>query len=131
MSRGGTGAGERKGRRREPPTGDPMEDLRRRIDAIDSRLVALLNERAECAIALGRTKQERALPIYQPAREEEVLGNVQKTNRGPLQAEALRRLFERIIDESRRIERIATDRGRENDAVGGVSPDPADPEGHQ
>jgi len=108
-----------------------MEDLRRRIDAIDRRLVALLNERAGCAIALGRVKQERALPIYQPAREEEVLGNVQRTNCGPLQSEALRRLFERIIDESRRIERIATDLGRENDAVGEESPDPADPEGHQ
>src|SRR5436190_13267199 len=130
-NRGETGAPEKRGRRRAPPPGDPMEDLRRRIDAIDRRLVALLNERAGCAIALGRVKQERALPIYQPAREEEVLGNVQRTNSGPLQSEALRRLFERIIDESRRIERIATDRGRENDAVGGVSPDPADPEGHQ
>ena len=122
---------ERTGVRRLPAPVDPMEDLRRRIDAIDRRLVALLNERAGCAIALGRVKQERALPIYQPAREEEVLGNVQRTNCGPLQSEALRRLFERIIDESRRIERIATDRGRENDTVGGVSPDPADPEGHQ
>src|SRR6266446_8849396 len=129
--RGGTGAVEREGRRRVPPRGDPMEDLRRRIDEIDRRLVALLNERAGCAIALGRVKQERALPIYQPAREEEVLGNVQRTNSGPLQSEALRRLFERIIDESRRIERIATDRGRENDAVGGVTPDPVDPEEHQ
>jgi len=129
--RRGTGAVGRTGRRRVPPPGDPMEDLRRRIDAIDRRLVTLLNERAGCAITLGRIKQERALPIYQPAREEEVLGNVQRTNGGPLQSEALRRLFERIIDESRRIERIATDRGRETAAAGGVTPDPVDPEGHQ
>ena len=88
---------------------DAMDDLRRRIDAIDRRMVRLLNERAGFAIALGRIKQKRGLPIYQPAREEEVLGNVQMTNGGPLQADALRRLFERIIDESRRIERIATD----------------------
>ncbi|OLD71930.1 MAG: hypothetical protein AUI33_07555 [Ignavibacteria bacterium 13_1_40CM_2_61_4] len=74
-------------------------------------MVRLLNDRAGCAIALGRVKQERGLPIYQPAREEEVLGNVQQSNGGPLESEALRRLFERIIDESRRIERIATDRG--------------------
>ena len=129
-NRGESRALEETGRRHVPSPGDPMEDLRRRIDAIDRRLVALLNERAGCAIALGRIKQERALPIYQPAREEEVLGNVQRTNVGPLQSEALRRLFERIIDESRRIERIATDRGRENDAVGGVTPDPVDPEEH-
>jgi chorismate mutase len=108
-----------------------MEALRRRIDAIDLRLVALLNERAECAIALGRIKHERALPIYQPAREEEVLANVQKTNGGPLQSAALRRLFERIIDESRRIERIATDRDRGPAGSGSIPPDPAGPGGHQ
>jgi chorismate mutase len=95
------------GRRR---TGDAMEELRDRIDAIDRKLVRLLNERAGCAIALGRVKKRRGLPIYQPAREEEVLGNVQRSSGGPLQPEALRRLFERIIDESRRIERIAIDR---------------------
>ena len=100
---------------------DAMDELRRRIDAIDIKMVRLLNERAGCAIALGRIKQERGLPIYQPAREEEVLGNVQRTNGGPLQSEALRRLFERIIDESRRIERIATDRS----AAGGPE-DPRD-----
>jgi len=87
-----------------------MEELRRRIDTIDRRIVRLLNERAGCAIALGRIKKRGGLPIYQPAREEEVLGNVQRSSGGPLESEALRRLFERIIDESRRIERIATDR---------------------
>lgn len=96
---------------RRPARPDEMEDLRRRIDAIDRKMVRLLNDRAGCAIALGRIKKRRGLPIYQPAREEEVLGNVQRTNAGPLQSEALRRLFERIIDESRRIERIATDGG--------------------
>jgi len=87
---------------------DPFEELRRRIDAIDHRVVALLNERAGHAITLGRIKKERGLTIYQPAREEEVLRNVQESNAGPLEDAALRRLFERIIDESRRIERVAT-----------------------
>ena len=116
-----------RGRRPGPTPGDTMEILRGRIDAIDRRLVALLNERAGCAIALGRIKMELALPIYQPAREEEVLGNVQRTNGGPLQSEALRRLFERIIDESRRIERVATDRGRETASTGNALGDPAGP----
>jgi chorismate mutase len=98
------------GRRRPRTALDSMEELRRRIDAIDQKMVALLNERADCAIALGRVKKARGLPIYQPAREEEVLGNVQRTNGGPLRSEALRRLFERIIDESRRIERVATEK---------------------
>src|SRR5213593_2677026 len=101
----------RQGRRSRRPI-DPMEDLRLRIDAIDRKMVRLLNERAGCAIELGGIKEKRGLPIYQPAREEEVLGNVQRSNGGPLEPEALRRLFERIIDESRRIERIATHRAR-------------------
>jgi chorismate mutase len=95
-------------KRRRAPGGDPLEDLRRRIDVIDRKMVCLLNERAGWAIALGRVKQSRGMPIYQPAREEEVLRNVQGCNGGPLEEGALRRLFERIIDESRRIERIAT-----------------------
>ena len=106
--RAGDSASKGSGRRR--PTGDAIEELRLRIDAIDRKMVRLLNERAGCAIALGRVKNERGLPIYQPAREEEVLSNVRRASGGPLESEALRRLFERIIDESRRIERIATER---------------------
>jgi len=101
----GAGAG-RRGQAVSP--GDPMEDLRRRIDAIDRKMVALLNQRAACAIELGRVKKERGLPIYQPSREEEVLSNVRAGNGGPLENAALQRLFERIIDESRSIERAST-----------------------
>lgn len=106
---------------------DPLESLRRRIDELDRRVVALLNERAAHAIALGQVKKERGLPVYQPAREEEVLKNVQACNDGPLEDAALRRLFERIIDESRRIERIATTAGgrEENPRTGGSDPDSA------
>jgi chorismate mutase-like protein len=86
---------------------DDIEALRRRIDAIDQELVRLLNERAGCALDIGRMKEERNLPIYQPAREAEVLSNVRARNAGPLDHAAVTRLFERIIDEARRLERIA------------------------
>lgn len=85
--------------------------LRRRIDAIDQRLVALLNERASCALEIGRQKEKMGEPIYQPAREAEVLANVRKVNTGPLDPEAMTRLFERIIDEARRLERLAARQG--------------------
>lgn len=87
---------------------DPIAVLRHRIDALDRKIMALLNQRADCAIALGHLKQQRNIPVYQPEREHEVLANVQRTNTGPLEDVALRRLFERIIDESRRIERLLT-----------------------
>jgi chorismate mutase len=87
-------------------TGD-IDDLRRRIDMLDEHLVRLLNARAACALEVGRLKREQGIPIYQPAREEEVLKNVQTLNTGPLDQAAIKRLFERIIDEARHLERIA------------------------
>jgi chorismate mutase len=85
---------------------DEIQELRRQIDTLDLVLVKLLNERARCAIAIGRVKQQAELPIYEPDREATVLANVAAANRGPLEADALRRLFERIIDEARRLQRV-------------------------
>jgi len=84
-----------------------LEDLRKRIDLLDESLVRLLNSRAACALEIGRLKREMGIPIYQPTREAEVLKNVQQVNTGPLDQEAIKRLFERIIDEARHLERIA------------------------
>ena len=84
-----------------------IDDLRQRIDWIDEQLVRLLNARAECALQLGHLKKARGMDIYQPTREQEVLGNVQRLNTGPLDDGAIRRLFERVIDEARRLERVA------------------------
>ena len=81
--------------------------LRNRIDSIDQQLVTLLNERAACALEIGRQKEKMGEPIYQPAREGQVLANVRAANGGPLDQEAMTRLFERIIDEARRLERLA------------------------
>ena len=84
-----------------------LDDLRRRIDMLDEHLVRLLNARAACALEVGRLKRELNVPIYQPDREAEVLKNVQDWNTGPLDQAAIKRLFERIIDEARHLERIA------------------------
>ena len=86
---------------------DPIDELRRRIDEIDEQLVRLLNARAECALAIGREKRVLGLEVYQPAREKDVLQHVQTINRGPLDDRAVKRLFERVIDEARRLERLA------------------------
>ena len=77
------------------------------MDELDSKLVALLNERASCAGEIGRLKETVGLEVYQPDREIEVLNHVRSRNAGPLDAEAITRLFERIIDEARRLERSA------------------------
>ena len=90
-----------------------LDSLRRRIDELDERLVELLNERAACALRIGELKQALGLEIYQPDRESQVLGHVRDHGRaieGPLSPEALTRLFERIIDEARRLERESASR---------------------
>jgi chorismate mutase len=84
-----------------------LADWRRRIDEIDSKLVELLNARSRCALEIGKLKQAANLPLYQPDREKEVLQNAERTNPGPLSNAAIRRLFERIIDEARAAERDA------------------------
>ena len=84
-----------------------IEDWRRKIDEIDRKLVELLNERSRYALEIGRIKQQASIPLYQPERENEVLNNVENNNQGPLTDGAIRRLFERIIDEARSAERSA------------------------
>jgi chorismate mutase len=88
-------------------TGKTIDDWRRRIDAIDQKLVELLNERAQCAMEIGHLKRSQGLPVYQPDREQEILANIESANRGPLEDTAVRRLFERVIDEARSLERVA------------------------
>ena len=93
-----------------------IEELRSRIDMIDDQLVRLLNVRVACAVEVGKLKHEAGLPIYQPEREAQVLNGVRKAASelsGPLTAEAVVRIFERIIDEARRAERAASRAGEE------------------
>jgi chorismate mutase len=84
-----------------------LEDLRRDIDRVDEVLVRLLNERARCACEIGKIKKAENVEIYQPEREKQVLDHVRSiAAEGPLDPEAIARLFERIIDEARRLERL-------------------------
>jgi chorismate mutase len=89
--------------------------LREAIDRVDEVLVRLLNQRARYAVEIGEIKKVLELPVYVPEREKEVLAHAEQTSTGPLDAASIRRLFERIIDESRRVEREAgkTGDGRE------------------
>ncbi|HEY6328005.1 MAG TPA: chorismate mutase [Blastocatellia bacterium] len=87
-----------------------IEDWRKEIDRIDEDLVHLINRRSTCAIEIGRIKKERGLPAYAAAREATVLNHVAEINKGPLESEAIRRVFERIIDEARSLERHIIER---------------------
>jgi chorismate mutase len=95
-----------------------LDELRRRIDGLDEALVRLLSARAACALEIGRVKKAAGMPVYQPDREVQVLAHVQQINNGPLDNDAMRRLFERVIDEARRLERIANGEPEMGDTSG-------------
>jgi chorismate mutase len=78
---------------------------RERIDDVDRRLVAILNERASIVERVGQAKREANLAVYEPKREDAVYANVTASNSGPLANDALQRIFERIIDEMRKVQR--------------------------
>ena len=86
-----------------------LDKFRRRIDSLDAEIVRLLNERAACANEIGEVKDSVGMDTYQPSREKDVLVHVRNVNDGPLANDAITRVFERIIDESRRLERITSE----------------------
>jgi chorismate mutase len=85
---------------------EKLEEYRQQIDDVDRRIVALLNERILVVENIGRIKREVGLPVYEPKREDLVFANITGANRGPLTTHAVRGIFERIIDESRSIQRL-------------------------
>jgi len=82
-----------------------IEDWRKKIDELDRKLVALLSERARAAVEIGKLKRDTNLPVYEPERERVVFANVQESNLGPLPGRDLVRIYERIIDVMRNIQK--------------------------
>lgn len=90
----------------QPAGWEAIETLRRKIDEIDRRLLELLNARARCVVEVGKIKKQAGdMPLYQPERERAIFEAIESANSGPLSNQAIRRLFERILDESRSVER--------------------------
>ena len=85
-----------------------IDDYRKEINRLDGELLRIFNERAALALKIGEIKKEMNIPVYDPAREKRIFDAMSNDNPGPLENDAIIRLFERIIDESRRLERIRT-----------------------
>jgi len=95
-----------------------IDDLRDRINSIDDELLRLFNERAKLALKIGQMKKSLGLPIHIPSREEEILIRVQRENPGPLSPPAIARLYQQLIQESRKLE--------EDDVESHARSDPSD-----
>lgn len=83
-----------------------LAECRQQIDDIDRRLVGLLNDRSRVVERIGQVKQSVSMPVYEPKREDEVYANIEAARQGPITKEAVRRIFERIMDEMRTLQRM-------------------------
>lgn len=85
-----------------------IDDYRNEINQLDRELLRIFNQRAALALKIGEIKKDLGLPVYDPEREKRIFEAMSTANPGPLENDAIIRLFERVIDESRRLERIRT-----------------------
>ena len=82
-----------------------IADWRKKIDELDEQIVKLLNERAACAISIGEIKRQNSAAIYEPQRERQVIEHARKVSPGPLAAEQVQDIYERIMDIMRSLQR--------------------------
>jgi chorismate mutase len=81
-----------------------IAELRRKIDAVDQRILSALSERVRLVMEVGDYKRARNLPVYDPDRERSLFDRLCGLAEPPLDAGTVRRIFERIVDECRSIE---------------------------
>ncbi len=102
----------------ETPLETPLElsaelrPLRDRIDAIDARIVELLNERAEIALEIGRLKDAAGnRAIRDPIREQEVIDHAREASAGLFPDEELVALYRKLIAATRKVQTEQRRRG--------------------
>ena len=83
-----------------------IDGIGKRIELLDDVLLRIFNECARLTLEFGHVKKELGLPVFDPAREKRIFARMKGDNPGPLDDGAVVRLFERVVDESRRLERI-------------------------
>ncbi|HVO99939.1 MAG TPA: chorismate mutase [Bryobacteraceae bacterium] len=92
-----------------------LAESRKRIDELDVQLLELLNRRTRVVEQIGHIKESLAMPIYEPKREDDVFRNVIEHNEGPLTADAVKSIFERIIDEMRTLQRMRREQNNQGE----------------
>ncbi len=81
-----------------------LDELRRQIDQVDTRLLELIHERVRLVLQVGAYKARHGLAIYDPERERRMLERLTALAQPPLEPDTVRRIYERLIDESRTLE---------------------------
>ena len=84
-----------------------LKNLRNKINAIDTKMVSLLNDRAKISSEIGELKVKSKKGIYSPSREKEVLKRIKELNKGPMTVEAFAAIYREIMSSSLALERIS------------------------
>jgi chorismate mutase-like protein len=92
-----------------------ISDWRRKIDDLDRRILALVNERASCVLHMAPIKQQKRIPVYEPEREEAVRSNLRTNNAGPLRDDAVCSIFNEIMLQMRVVQEEVVNAGRKLD----------------
>jgi len=82
-----------------------LDKLRRKIDALDSKIIELFNERANVVKEIGAIKNRKNAQIYAPDREKQVFEKVSAKNRGPLSDKCLFAIYRELMAGSIMLER--------------------------
>jgi chorismate mutase-like protein len=83
-----------------------VTDWRRKIDAIDTAMLHLLNLRAELAVEIGKMKAQEGAALRVPVREQEILARMKNLNPGPLVDDSVEKIFQLILDQSIRTQEL-------------------------
>lgn len=84
---------------------DRIQELRKKIDEIDNRLLDLLNERARIVIEVGEIKKAEGIDLHAPTREREIMERLAARNTGPFPQDALKAVYREILSTSLSLER--------------------------
>jgi len=97
-----------------------LSDWRTRIDDLDRKILALVNERARCVLELAPLKRQMHIPVHEPRREQAVLSNLRAHNTGPLSDEAVCQIFESIMQQMRAVQKAGRTGGASKASVEGA-----------
>jgi chorismate mutase/prephenate dehydratase len=82
-----------------------LNQLRKKIDSLDAKIIQLLNGRAAITLSIGKEKIKNGKPIYAPAREQDVIKRIKELNSGPIKNEALEAIYREIMSASLALEK--------------------------
>ena len=83
---------------------DRLMELRSQVDGLDLRLLDLLNKRAQLVVEIGALKYQNNIPMRDRSREREIVKRLVGENTGPLDEEAILKLYRVIFYQFRRLQ---------------------------